>query len=650
MELSFTLNGREVTHSSEPKRPAVEVLREDFGLSSLKPGCSPQGICGSCAAQLNGRLRLTCTLPFKSLAGKEVRTLEGLDEDRRLALAGAFEGATLCAYGTPGLVAHAALIGDGDVGRALHMHSCRTSWPHVRQAIARIGEGGAADDPSVALGEEPFVGDLERPAMLHGALVFPPLACGRLKVDSTAVEGATVFGPGSLGLRPDGVCLLTDSPQHAGQPVALVLAESRLAARAGAQAVVLEVKKAGGRFDPARSRVVMGSARDEDGNPLAPMARSVRVAMTFAATDPGCIEPEGALAVPTQDGLALYVNGSCAPRERDCAATAAGLEPEQVAVEIVGPGALLGGRDPALVGPYAAAAAAKTGRPVKLCLSLEEGMAVHARRHPCTVELTLGSAEDGTFSHLHCEVEADAGCEGDSEGFCARVMVHASGPYAIPNRSITARAMETNNPPAGEVLGDGAVQVAAALELAVDALAAELGIDPGALRRKNLAPDCGVVADLLDAGATAVAVQRQVRGPEVGRVEGVAGCRVALDDEGAVEAVEVWASEPDPARAVALASAGLGQALTEELLVDEGRVDGRLRNIGLIKARDLPEIRFRALATAACNRADTALLCAVPAAMTQAVSAFEGDRRSAWPMKDAEAAYSVGVRRPRKRG
>jgi len=641
MQLSFTLNGREVTHTAEPKRPAVDVLREDFGLTSLKPGCSPQGICGSCAAELNGKFRLTCTLPFKSLAGKELRTLEGLDEGTREQLAGAFEDATLCAYGTPGLVAHAALVGDGDVNKALHMHSCRTSWPHVKEAIGRIGAARPPEDSDVALGEEPFVGDLERPGMLHAALVFPPIAAGEVRVDASEVD-ARVFGPGELGLRMDGQALLSAHPQAVGRPCALVVAPSRHAARTAAAQVRVEVVRFAGAFVAEDSRVVLGSARDEDGNPLAPMTRSAHVTLSFCSTDPGCIEPEGALAVPTSEGLALTVNGTTLEAERYAAACAAGLDPAAVHVERLGDPPLLGGRSEPLVGPYAAAAAAKLGRPVKLCVSLEEGMAMHARRHACTVDLTLGADDHGSFTHLLVEVDADGGYEGDCEGFCARVVVNASGAYRIPNRSVSARAMETNNPPAGEVLGDGFVQVNTALELAVLRLAEDLGVAASELRRRNLAEDCVELFEDLDG---ALAVERADRGERVGRVIGAASVRVDLDDEGGIAQVQARSTASGP-RAIALLAAGVGLSLTEQVETTEGIPDARLRNIGLIKARDLPEM---SLQEGDWKRGDTGLLAATPAALMAAVAGFEAQWRSSFPMKDSEAAYSVGVRRPRKK-
>lgn len=79
IEIAFTLNSQPVTASIAPKAAALGLLREELGCSTLKAGCSPQGVCGSCAALVGGKPRLTCTLPAKTLAGKEVITQAGLD-------------------------------------------------------------------------------------------------------------------------------------------------------------------------------------------------------------------------------------------------------------------------------------------------------------------------------------------------------------------------------------------------------------------------------------------------------------------------------------------------------------------------------------------------------------------------------------------
>src|SRR5207302_48042 len=64
--------------------------------------------------------------------------------------------------------------------------------------------------------------------------------------------------------------------------------------------------------------------------------------------------------------------------------------------------------------------------------------------------------------------------------------IHATGPYRVPNVLVRARAYKTNTPPNGAFRGFGAPQSQFATELHMDRAAAQLGLDPIAIRRKNL--------------------------------------------------------------------------------------------------------------------------------------------------------------------
>lgn len=184
--VGFTLNGAPVGATVRAKRPALDVLREDLGVYTLKPGCSPQGICGSCLVRIDGKVRLTCTLPGKSLAGKSVQTLE--QEPAREALARCFAqaGAVRCGYCIPGLLTQCGALlerspqpSDEELRKALNMHTCRcTGWWRIEEAV-RAAAGGAAagpldEDALLALGERAFMDDIQVPGMLHAAVVWAP--------------------------------------------------------------------------------------------------------------------------------------------------------------------------------------------------------------------------------------------------------------------------------------------------------------------------------------------------------------------------------------------------------------------------------------------------------------------------------------------
>jgi carbon-monoxide dehydrogenase small subunit len=149
--LHFTLNGSERTLTTSPMRRLVDVLREDFGLTSVKEGCG-EGECGACAVLLDGRAVVSCLVPVGQIAGHEITTLEGLaDHPPTQTLERAFlqHGATQCGYCAPGLLVGATealrrgMGSDPAVLReALSGHICRcTGYAKVIAAVKDAAEG-----------------------------------------------------------------------------------------------------------------------------------------------------------------------------------------------------------------------------------------------------------------------------------------------------------------------------------------------------------------------------------------------------------------------------------------------------------------------------------------------------------------------------
>jgi len=86
--ISINVNGREVTVDVEDDTPLLWVLRDTLGLTGTKFGCGVAA-CGACTVQVDGQAVRSCVLPVVAVAGKQIRTIEGLKvegpgEDRQL--------------------------------------------------------------------------------------------------------------------------------------------------------------------------------------------------------------------------------------------------------------------------------------------------------------------------------------------------------------------------------------------------------------------------------------------------------------------------------------------------------------------------------------------------------------------------------------
>jgi aerobic-type carbon monoxide dehydrogenase small subunit (CoxS/CutS family) len=104
--ISFTLNGKPVSVTTEGSRPLLWVLRTDLGLTGTKFGCG-QAICGACTVLVDNRAVRSCTYPVRNAEGREIITIEGLAKDGNLhPLQKAFvqHDALQCGYCTPGMI------------------------------------------------------------------------------------------------------------------------------------------------------------------------------------------------------------------------------------------------------------------------------------------------------------------------------------------------------------------------------------------------------------------------------------------------------------------------------------------------------------------------------------------------------------------
>jgi len=105
-QFRLTVNSRERVVDTDPERPLLEVLREDFKLTGSKYGCG-EGQCRACTVIMDERPIVTCVTPVRSANGRNILTIEGLaGVDSLHSVQEAFlqEGAIQCGYCTPGMI------------------------------------------------------------------------------------------------------------------------------------------------------------------------------------------------------------------------------------------------------------------------------------------------------------------------------------------------------------------------------------------------------------------------------------------------------------------------------------------------------------------------------------------------------------------
>jgi 4-hydroxybenzoyl-CoA reductase alpha subunit len=137
----------------------------------------------------------------------------------------------------------------------------------------------------------------------------------------------------------------------------------------------------------------------------------------------------------------------------------------------------------------AAYLAKKIGTPVKVRLSREEVFLTNHGRHPTQLNMELGIDEKGKFKVIDADIKIDGGAYG-SFGVVTTYYngVLLQAPYKIDNFGFDSCRVYTNKPPCGAMRGHGAVNPRFAIEVVIDELAHQMGIDPCEIRFKNFLP------------------------------------------------------------------------------------------------------------------------------------------------------------------
>ncbi|MCZ6739549.1 MAG: (2Fe-2S)-binding protein, partial [Actinobacteria bacterium] len=117
MEVSMTVNGREVSGDVEPRTLLVHFLREDQRLTGTHVGCET-GYCGACTIHLDGKAVKSCTMLAVQADGANIMTIEGLASNGNLhpVQEGFWERHGLqCGFCTPGLIMAAVSLLEDNV-------------------------------------------------------------------------------------------------------------------------------------------------------------------------------------------------------------------------------------------------------------------------------------------------------------------------------------------------------------------------------------------------------------------------------------------------------------------------------------------------------------------------------------------------------
>jgi len=548
----FTLNQDDVTVAAD--KNLLEYLREDARLTSVKDGCA-EGVCGSCSVLVNGKAWRACTLTVAKVQGKAVTTIEGLSAREREVYSWAFGevGAVQCGFCMPGVVMSAKSLLDqnsdptpAEVKSAIRYNLCRcTGYLKIERAIqmaaaalrdgealhtnggtARVGERTVRmDSTEKLLGTGEFVDDMQVPGMLHGAVLrtkYPRAMVKKIDISAArALPGVEVVltakdvpGERLLGhIVHDWPVMIAEGEQtrYVGDALVVLAATSKEAARQALELIRVEYEELPPLLSPEAAMAEGAPRLHPKGNLLSETSvkrgnvdqaiADAKYVVTQRYSTPrqehAFLEPESALAVPSQDGpLTVYTAGQGVYDDHQGIVEMLGVANEKVRVisKLVGGG--FGGKEDLSVQHHAALLAWHSGRPVKLTFTRKESFLVHPKRHPMDMEYTTACDESGKITAVKARIVADTGAYASLGGpVLQRACTHGAGPYQIDNVDIEGRAVYTNNIPSGAFRGFGVTQTCFAMESNLNLLAAKAGISPWEIRYRNAIEPGGVLSN-----------------------------------------------------------------------------------------------------------------------------------------------------------
>jgi carbon-monoxide dehydrogenase large subunit len=298
--------------------------------------------------------------------------------------------------------------------------------------------------------------------------------------------------------------LAKDTVRYVGEPVALVVTDGRYQGEDAAELVTVDYEPLPAVVElddalrgetllfPASGSNVLAAGGDEASDVFAGCEVVVERTIVNQRVAPVPLETRAAAAVWADDRLKVWFSTQNAQMSRD--AVAGGLGLDSAAVRVITPdvgggfGAKIGAdRD----GIAVAWAAKRTGRPVRWIESRSENLVgmTHGRAQRHTIK--IGGTRDGRITAYRLDLVQDAGGYPRMAGLLATLTrLMASGVYDIEHVESHFQVVATNTTPIGAYRGAGRPEATAAVERAVDIFAAEIGMDPAEVRRRNvIAPD-----------------------------------------------------------------------------------------------------------------------------------------------------------------
>jgi CO/xanthine dehydrogenase Mo-binding subunit len=373
------------------------------------------------------------------------------------------------------------------------------------------------DGPAKVTGKALYIDDYVVPGALYGATVRSPVARGRIRgikrdpsfdwTGLTVVTAADIPGDNIVALiEEDQPLLAKDVVRHMYEPIALIAGDDPGRVALAVKALKVDIEPLPPVFSIeealACKEVIWGKdnlmkryviEHELDGRSIDDLIAGCDVVLegTYSVhhQEQLYIEPQGMIAWWSDAGVHVTGSLQCPYYVHKAMKRAFALDGDSVHVTQSVTGGGFGGKEeyPSVIAAHAALLSKVSGKPVRMIYGRAEDIEATTKRHPARCVVKTGCTKDGKLVALSFDCVMDGGAYVTlTPVVLSRGILHAQGAYAWKHARVEGRAVATNTPPNGAFRGFGAPQTIWAVERHLDRLAEKLGIDPLALRQKNL--------------------------------------------------------------------------------------------------------------------------------------------------------------------
>ncbi len=359
-------------------------------------------------------------------------------------------------------------------------------------------------------GKARYIDDMpELRGTLHAAPITSPVAHGELlgirPEKALAVAGVVgivdhrdIPGGKRLATRTaDEAIFAMDRVEHVGQVIGLVIADSMRTARRAARLVELEIRPLPAILSTAEAianeSFVLPTVTVVRGDPDSAMRECVhrlRGDFSIGGQEHFYLEGQVAYAVPQEQSQWVVHSSTQHPGEvQDWIAHALDVGQHAVRVECRRMGGGFGGKETQAGQPavWAALAARKFARPVKLRLDRDDDFMITGKRHPFDVRYEVGFTADGRIRALDVMMAVDCGFSVDLSGPVAdRAIFHCDNAYFLEHLRVVSHRCRTNRQSHTAFRGFGGPQGMMVIETIMGDIARELRRDALQIRMINL--------------------------------------------------------------------------------------------------------------------------------------------------------------------